>query len=97
MEIIAPVISLDQLTPGRWYVGRGRNGNVGLWDGETFLVIGFKFDHPVVKHEFPYTSESGTFQPFLLIDEGSMLEPFGNTGWDAHYGRLMKFICASYE
>jgi hypothetical protein len=79
------------LEHGFWYVGRGRNGNVGLWDGEHFLVIGSKFDTFVIKCESYYTQESGTFQPFMKIDEGTMLEPFGATGWDNHYGLLMAF------
>ena len=33
-------IPIELLETGRWYVGRGRNGNVGLWDGKCFLVIG---------------------------------------------------------
>jgi len=91
MEITTSVIPFEKLTSGCWYVGRGRNANVGLWDGETFLVIGFNFGEPVIKYEFLYTSESGTFQPFMKIDEGKMIEPFGKDGWDAHYGSLMIF------
>ena len=33
------MLSRSQLEKGSWYIGRGRNVNVGLWDGETFLVI----------------------------------------------------------
>ncbi len=95
MEITSSVIPLDQLKPGCWYVGRGRNGNVGLWDSEVFLVIGLKFGHHLIKYEPLYTDESGTFQPFMRIDEGIMLEPFGKYGWDAHYGQLMKFECGN--
>jgi len=93
MAVIVEQISLDRLVTGRWYVGRGRNGNVGLWDGEFFLVIGEKLGEYVIKRE-PYyslTEEWGCFQPFLEVDEGRMVEPFGKVGWDAHYGRKMEF------
>lgn len=91
MAAIVEQISLDRLTKGRWYVGRGRNGNVGLWDGEFFLVIGEKFGEYRIKREPYYAEESGCFQPFLEVDEGRMVEPFGKVSWDAHYGRKMEF------
>jgi hypothetical protein len=71
-------------------VGRGRNGNVGFWDGERFLVIGMKFEY-VIKNEPYYTDDCGCFQPFAMVDEGVMVEPFGKVGWDAHYGRRLEF------
>jgi hypothetical protein len=89
--MIAEQIALEKLTIGRWYVGRGRNGNVGRWDGKCFLVIGEKFGQLVIKREPYYTEESGCFQPFALVDEGQMIEPFGEGGWDAHYGRRIAF------
>ncbi|MBU2803239.1 hypothetical protein HFV02_13495 [Acidithiobacillus caldus] len=97
MHIEKYSIPAEQLVKGAWYVGRGRNGNVGLWDGEMFLVIGYKFDRPTIKYESPYKDEEGTFQAFLRIDEGTMIEPFGDIGWDAHYGRLMRFSCCDQE
>ncbi|WP_298236630.1 hypothetical protein [uncultured Azohydromonas sp.] len=84
-------IAQDLLVAGKWYVGRGRNGNVGLWDGECFLVIGEKLGEHVIKREPYYMENQGCFQPFLQIDEGCMSEPFGKAGWDAHYGRTMEF------
>ncbi len=84
-------IPMDRLIVGCHYVGRGRNSNVGLWDGECFLVIGQKFNEYVVKLEPYYTKESGCFQPFMEIDMGKMVEPFGASGWDAHYGKRMEF------
>jgi hypothetical protein len=83
-------IPKSQLVKDRWYVGRGRNGNVALWDGQEFLTIGFKFDEAVVKREPYYEENSGCFQPFYLVDEGKMIEPFGRSGWDAHYGRSLE-------
>jgi hypothetical protein len=91
MTVIAEQIPHEELAVGRWYVGRGRNGNVGQWDGTYFLVIAEKFDRLVVKREPYYTEESGCFQPFALVDEGQMIEPFGKFGWDAHYGRKVAF------
>ena len=85
-------IPLEQLAKGRYYVGRGRNGNVGAWDGRYFLVVRAKFDEYTLKHERYYTEELGTFQPFALIDEGVMVEPFGKLFWDEHYGRRLEFM-----
>jgi hypothetical protein len=93
MSTLFTNIKAFDLEKNSWYVGRGRNGNVGLWDGDHFLVIGSKFGHHLIKYESLYINESGTFQPFMKIDEGIMLESFGKIGWDAHYGRLMAFQC----
>ena len=84
-------IPMYRLVRGRWYVGRGRNGNVGLWDGQDFLVIGEKFSRHVIKEEPYFVAASGCFQPFRAIDEGRMVQPFGRSGWDAHYGHRMTF------
>jgi hypothetical protein len=88
---MAKQITQRKLIKGRHYVGRGRNGNIGLWNGECFLVMGWKFNEYVIKMEPYYTEKSGCFQPFLEIDEGEMLEPFGTVGWDAHYGKRIEF------
>jgi hypothetical protein len=88
---MAERIPLNELVKGKWYVGRGRNGNVGQWDGECFLVIGEKFGRPEIKYEPYYGDTTGCFQPFTMIDEGRMVEPFGPVGWDAHYGRRLEF------
>ena len=84
------IIPKDQLIPLRWYVGRGRTSNVALWDGEIFLTIADKGGQMVVKGEPYYEAESGCFQPFLLVDEGKMIEPFGKSAWDAHYGKTLE-------
>jgi hypothetical protein len=88
---MAEQIPEKDLIKGKWYVGRGRNSNVGYWDGGGFLVICEKFDDYVIKCEPYYTDKSGCFQPFALVDEGSMVEPFGALHWDRHYGRRMEF------
>lgn len=75
-------IPLEELQIGLWYVGRGRNSNVGLWNGEDFLVIG-RCSHPesweprkwisnpCIKVEPYYTKTDGCFQPLSVIDEGT--------------------------
>src|SRR2546421_10301275 len=84
-------IPITDLVIGRWYVGRGRNGNVGVWDGYRFLVVAEKFEDYVVKLESYYTEDSGCFQPFAMVDEGVMVEPFGDLDWDKHYGHRLEF------
>ena len=91
-------IPKEELIEGRWYVGRGRNANVALWcrigDRFTFLTIGFTFKQPVIKDEgyFNMLQEDGCFQPFMLIDEGEVTNPWGDKpGWDKHYARCIIF------
>ncbi len=87
-------IPQDRLVVGLWYVGRGRNGNVGLWNGEDFLVIAQEFDEWVIKREPYYRDEppTGCFQPFLKIDEGQNVAPVSKSpGWDQHYSRKLRF------
>lgn len=82
-------IPLNELQVGRWYVGRGRNANIGLWNGECFLVIGLcgtpvsweprKWaNKPCIKQEPYFTAGEGSFQPFLLVDEGVASEEIEN-------------------
>lgn len=72
-------LPLSQLEVGHWYVGRGRNGNVGLWDGDCFLVIGQEGirksqtppvweNHWVIKREPYFTEASGCFSPLSEIN-----------------------------
>jgi hypothetical protein len=90
-------IPLNDLEDGRWYVGRGRNGNVGMWNGKYFLVIGKHYSpvswtprkwvcQPTVMHETYFTEQDGCFQPFLLIDEGVVKARF-----DTHYAKALTF------
>lgn len=79
-------IPKDKLIKGRWYVGRGRNSNIGFWNGEYFITLGIKYNSWNVKIEPQYKSKGGCFQPFLLIDEGKII-PFGKVGWKKHYGK----------
>lgn len=92
-------IPMDDLLEGRWYVGRGRNANVALWASIgprlTFLTIASKFGQMVIKDEGYYHEDpqcGGCFQPFALIEEGSVAEPVGpdNRGWSAHYAKQLR-------
>jgi hypothetical protein len=85
-------IPKKELVEKRWYLGRGRNANLGYWDGNHFLTICDKMGQWVVKFEPYYEAESGCFQPFMLIDEGEMIEPFGEDAWNKHYGKTLKII-----
>jgi len=78
-------IPLKELQIGAWYVGRGRNSNIGQWNGDGFSVIAqcmvytgsvatVKSTYPCLKNEPYYTDEEGCFQPFLKIDEGEIIE-----------------------
>jgi len=84
----------DKLIVNRWYVGRGRNGNIAKWvqigPRKTFLTIGETFKHPNLKDEGYYDPASGCFQPFALIEEGTVVEPVGTEpGWDRHYAKVL--------
>ena len=81
-------LSEDELIDGRFYLGRGRNGNIGQWSEKfkCFLVPSMKFDMTVVKHEGYYGPDEGCFQPFMLIDEGQ-IEDFEGRG--RRYGKTL--------
>lgn len=75
---IAAQIPKEDLEVGAWYSGKGRNGDVGLWDGEDFLVLGLEGkkvgpDRSDWKNEYrikrePYcTVDDGCFQPFARL------------------------------
>jgi transcriptional regulator with XRE-family HTH domain len=91
----------DKLVEDRWYVGRGRTANVARWVriGEnpgrlTFVTIAWKIDQFVVKDEGYYRidEEEGCFQPFALIDEGTVVESIGpGPAWGRHYAKVMSF------
>jgi hypothetical protein len=75
------VIPMEKLQDGRWYVGIGRNSDLGRWDAEAqcFWVISFaNFADPArypkgstrivrLKQEDCFTSTSGTFKPLELL------------------------------
>lgn len=89
-----------ELIIDRWYLGRGRNSNIGQWTGKYFLVIaGTRTDQGpdtglidrAIKQEPLYTNETGCFQPFVLLDEGRITAPFGKSRWDTHYGSKLQW------
>jgi hypothetical protein len=78
-------IPREKLLEGTWYAGRGRNSNFGLWTGTYFLCIGSSMGRATIKNEAYYTPKAqcigevpeeswGTFQPFLALDDGDILE-----------------------
>lgn len=77
-------IPRNALVTDQWYVGKGRNGNMGLWDGEDFLVpakIGQKVGPREwlmvwgIKREPYFKADSGCFQPFKMVDMGTVGVP----------------------
>ena len=89
MEHILSQIDKKKLIINRWYLGRGRNSNIGFWTGEVFLTLGFKIDQWRIKEEEFYHEKEGCFQPFLLLDEGKVIEPTGESPWEAHYAKKL--------
>lgn len=83
-------IGREHLRPWTWYVGRGRNGNVGLWNGEDFLVI-TALNQPGVKVEPYYVVEGGCFQPFRAIEEGMALDTIVEDGGATRYATSLIF------
>jgi len=75
------VIPMEKLKDGRWYLGTGRNSDLGRWDAEArcFWVISFaNFSDPArypkssirivrLKQEDYFTSSGGTFKPLELV------------------------------
>ena len=85
-------ISKDALIVGRWYAGRGRNANIGMWNGEDFLVlaeVGQKVGPGPrewvkswgVKREPYFQADGGCFQPFKMVDMGIVSVPQGEGGY----------------
>lgn len=75
---IAAQIPKEDLEVGAWYSGKGRNGDVGLWDGEDFLVLGLEGkkvgpdrsdweNEYRIKREPYWTVDEGCFQPFTKL------------------------------
>lgn len=93
-------IPVSELIIGSWYVGRGRNGNIGLWEGDHFLVIGQCgtpvsweprkwITKPCIKLEPYFTEEGGCFQPFLLVNEGVVHQKMDNDSYP--YAKTLMF------
>ena len=91
-------IPRTKLLVNHWYVGKGRNADIGLWNGEDFLVlaqVGVKTgvgprDWDTrwgVKIEPYFEAESGCFQPFKLVNMGIIGIPTG----ERDYAKTMIF------
>lgn len=63
------IINKKELKKGRWYLGVGRNSNIGLWDGKTFITLGKYYDYYKMYNEGLY-QDGGCFIPIKLIMEG---------------------------
>lgn len=83
-------IPRHQLRRWCWYAGRGRNGNVGLWNGEEFLVVTATL-RPSIKQEPYFDADGGCFQPFLRIDEGVVRQPVVEQEMETRYAVEMAY------
>ena len=90
-------IPREELVVGAWYIGKGRNSDLGMWDGAHFLVIGQTGIRTgprawaktwAVKREPYFGPAEGCFQPFKQIAMGQVVEPFGD---ELHYATTMCF------
>lgn len=99
MKEVVTQIPLENLEINAWYLGRGRNSNIGKWDGQYFIVIADctrwegsvknESTYASVKYEPYFTLEEGCFQPFLKIDEGRIVEPISCD--ELNYAKKMQF------
>jgi len=62
------MFTLPELVLGGVYVGRGRNFNLGVWNGKGFMGARYKFGYRV-DTEYHYDSDPhyGTFQPYVKV------------------------------
>ena len=83
---------------GSTSVGCGRNANIGMWDGEYFLVLaasGRKVGPGAgdwepcwdIKREPYFDRNSGCFQPFKRVDMGTVSTPHA----ERDYALVMTF------
>ena len=95
-------IQLINLEIGGWYIGRGRRANIGLWNGSSFTILAdcgvwagsvkeSCEKKPCIKYEKYYTSENGSFQPFLKVDFGITINKTEENGFGGGYGKKVKF------
>jgi WXXGXW repeat (2 copies) len=64
------MLKKEELIPGHWYNGKGRNSNVGRWDAKGYFVtVGYKFGYDVTYHEGYWEPDGGCFAPFEEINE----------------------------
>jgi len=77
----AAILPLNRLRDGRWYIGRGRNADAGLWDARAkcfWTVAVNDFADPAtfpaepqrevrLKREDYFSTGSGTFKPIAIL------------------------------
>jgi len=62
------MLKLTELVLGGVYVGRGRNFNLGVWNGKGFLGARYKFGYRVdTEYHYDTDPHFGTFEPFLKV------------------------------
>lgn len=66
---ILTVIPENEILPGRFYMGRGRNTNVAICEEDVFITFCYKFEYPMHKYEgyLGADNDGNCFQPFLLL------------------------------
>lgn len=95
-------IPLKDLEIGSWYIGRGRRANIGLWNGDSFSVLGdcgvwnggvktTIEKEECIKHESYYINKEGSFQPFLKVDFGETVDKTEENGFCGGYGKKIRF------
>lgn len=74
------IIPMEELVPGKKYIGEGRNSNIGIWNGINFEVVSEStWTNPErypsggktirrIKNEDYYTSRNGTFKPYRIMN-----------------------------
>lgn len=63
------MIPKEKLEVLGWYSGKGRNANIGFWDGSNFYTIG-RFYEKVKMYQEGHYSNGGTFKPFKKLRGG---------------------------
>ncbi len=61
------IIKKKDLKRDHWYSGEGRNANIAIWTGETFLTIGRRFDEYSIKDE-GHWDDGKCFRPNKELD-----------------------------
>jgi hypothetical protein len=62
------MLKLSELVLGGVYVGRGRNFNLGVWNGKGFLGARYKFGYRVdTEYHYDTDPHFGTFSPYVMV------------------------------
>lgn len=65
------MIKIEDLVVGQRYAGEGRNFNEGVWNGEGFLGMRYKFGDTFEDLELHWDADPryGTFKPMEVIND----------------------------